>query len=133
VLADVPLEVTFGTGLFGVIAGEAAFELGGDWLATAMAALDHNRGLLSDLLATSLPAVGYVPPQATYLAWLDLRGLGLGDDPAEVLQERGQVALSHGPAFGQPGLGHARLNFATSSANLTEAVRRIASVSNYSR
>ncbi len=125
-LSRLPTEVTFGTGLFGVIAGEAAFSDGDQWLAGLMAGLDENRRLLADLLHEHLPAAGYVMPDATFLAWLDLTEMGLGDDPAAVLLERGRVALSNGPSFGEPGRGHARLNFATSPDLLEEAVRRIA-------
>ena len=70
----------------------------------------------------------YHPPAATYLAWLDCRDLGLGDDPAEVFLERGRVALNSGLAFGQGGEGHVRLNFATSPEMLERVVDRIASV-----
>ncbi len=124
-LAEMPIEVTFGTGLPGVIAGEVAFSACDDWLAALMQGLDLNRRLLADLLAERLPGVGFIPPQATYLAWLDLRALHLGDDPAEPLLERGRVALSSGPTFGTQGSGYARLNFATSPTILTEAVRRM--------
>jgi cystathionine beta-lyase len=64
--------------------------------------------------------------EATYLAWLDCRALGLGDDPAEVFLRRGRVALSPGTDFGTGGAGHARLNLATSPEVLAEAVRRMA-------
>jgi cystathionine beta-lyase len=70
--------------------------------------------------------VGYTPPRAGYLAWLDLRALNLGEDPSEALLERGKVALSPGPSFGPQGAGFARLNFGTSPALLEEAVARIA-------
>jgi cystathionine beta-lyase len=125
-LAEMPIEVTFGTGLLGVMAGEVAFEACDDWLAALVRGLDHNRRLLADLLAERLPGVGYIPPQATYLAWLDLSALDLGDDPSEPLLERGRVALASGPTFGTQGNGHARLNLATSPTILTEAVRRMA-------
>ncbi len=127
-LSELPVEVTFGTGLLGVIAGEAALTDGDEWLSGLLRGLAHNRALLAELLARHLPEVGYVPPQSTYLAWLDMRALGLGDDPAEALRERGRVALSSGPTFGPPGRGFARLNFATSPTVLAEAVRRLASV-----
>jgi cystathionine beta-lyase len=91
-----------------------------------MVGLDANRSRLATLLASALPGVGYRPPAATYLAWLDCRSLGLGDDPAAVLLERGRVAFSSGPAFGSPGKGFVRLNFATSPAILSEAVARFA-------
>ncbi|HUC01087.1 MAG TPA: aminotransferase class I/II-fold pyridoxal phosphate-dependent enzyme [Solirubrobacterales bacterium] len=111
---------------FGAIGAVAAFRHGDAWLDDVLAVLDHNRGLLADLLAEHLPEVGYTPPRAGYLAWLDLRQLGLGDDPAATLLERGKVALSPGPDFGRQGAGFARLNFGTSPALLEEAVERIA-------
>lgn len=111
---------------FGAIAAVAAFRDGDAWLDDVIAVLDHNRGLLAELLAEHLPEVGYVPPEAGYLAWLDMRELELGDDPSEVLLERGRIALSPGPQFGPQGVGFARLNYGTSPALLEEAVKRIA-------
>ncbi len=84
--------------------------------------------LLAHLLAERLPAVGYVPPQGTFLAWLDLRRLALVDDPTDLLLERGRVALYPGPMFGALGRGHARLNFATSPELLEEGVRRMTAI-----
>jgi cystathionine beta-lyase len=124
-LSAIPAEATFGTGLYGVIAGEAAFTAGQPWLDAVMDGLDHNRRRLAELLAEHLPGTGYAPPEATFLAWLDLSNLGLGDDPAVEFLRHG-VALSRGPDFGPPGRGHARLNFATSPEVLAEAVRRMA-------
>ena len=60
-----------------------------------------------------------------YLAWLDCRALGLGDDPADAFLKRGRVALSSGPTFGSEGKGFARLNFATTAALLEEGVLRM--------
>jgi cystathionine beta-lyase len=106
----------------------AAFADARPWLDAAVAGIDANRRLLADLLRERLPAVGYRPPEATYLAWLDCRPLGLGDDPAKLFLERAKVALTAGTGFGLGGAGHARLNFATSPAILAEAVDRMAAV-----
>jgi cysteine-S-conjugate beta-lyase len=126
-LDRVPVEAGFGTGLLGVIAGEAALREGGPWLDALRTGLDANRTLLAELLADALPRVRYRVPDATYLAWLDCRALDLGDDPAEVFLERGRVALASGPPFGaEQGRGFARLNFATSPDLLREGVRRLA-------
>jgi cysteine-S-conjugate beta-lyase len=57
--------------------------------------------------------VGYTVPEATYLAWLDFHDLGLGDHPGEFFREKAGVVLVDGTACGEPGRGHARLNFAT--------------------
>jgi cysteine-S-conjugate beta-lyase len=122
----IPEDAQIAAGIFGVLASEAAFRGGGPWLDDLLAGLDHNRTLLESLLAKHLPGIGYAPPEATFLAWLDCSDLGLGDDPAAHFLERGRVALSAGPEFGRMGRGFARLNFATSPEILTEAVLRMA-------
>jgi cystathionine beta-lyase len=126
-LARMPEEVSHGPSHVGIIAHCAGLRHGGDWLDGLLAGLDDNRRLLGELLADRLPAVGYRPPQGTYLAWLDCRALELPADPATVFLERGRVALSSGADFGTGGAGHVRLNLATSPELLTEAVARMAS------
>jgi cysteine-S-conjugate beta-lyase len=113
-------------GQVGVIASVAAFTESLPWLDAVLGQLDENRSLLSRLLAERLPGVRYVPPEASFLAWLDCRALGFGDDPARVFLDRGRVALSSGPGFGAPGAGFARLNMGTSPELMAEAVRRMA-------
>ena len=111
--------------LMGVTAATAAWTHGDDWLAAVVALIDENRRALVDLLAAHLPGVRYEPPSATYLAWLDVSALGLGDDPAAVFRERG-VELSAGPQFGRGGEGHVRLNIATSPGVLAATVAAMA-------
>jgi cystathionine beta-lyase len=113
-------------GHLGAIAAVAAFSEGGEWLDEVIAVLDHNRGLLRQLLAERLPEVGYVQPRAGYLAWLDLRAYELGDDPSEAILERGGLALNPGPSFGTEGNGFVRLNVGTSPALVEEMVERLA-------
>ncbi|MGW6024696.1 MalY/PatB family protein [Streptomyces sp. NPDC055099] len=126
-LARMPEEVSHGPSHLGIIAHTAALRDGGDWLDALLSGLDENRRLLADLLAEHLPSVGYTPAQGTFLAWLDCRELGLGDDPAEVFLRRGRVALNSGNTFGTGGQGFVRLNLAASPEVLTEAVRRMGS------
>ncbi|WP_019546147.1 MalY/PatB family protein [Streptomyces sulphureus] len=127
-LARIPEEVSHGPSHVGVLAHTAALRYAGEWLDALLAGLDRSRRLLGDLLAAHLPAVGYRLPEATILAWLDCRALGLGDDPAAAFLDRGRVALTSGPAFGTGGEGRVRLNYATSPDILEEAVARMASV-----
>src|ERR1017187_1932167 len=110
----------------GLLGSVAAFSESVPWLAAAVARIDGNRALLGRLLREQLPEVGYVPGSATFLAWLDCRNLGLGDDPAAAFLAGGKVALSPGPDFGEQGTGFARLNIGTSPELVTEAVRRMA-------
>lgn len=120
---------THGSSHLGAIAHVAALEEGGPWLARLLAELSANLDLLDGLLATHLPGIRWRRPEATYLAWLDCRDLGLGDDPAQAFRRRGRVALGSGPRYGaDAGRGFARLNVATSPQVIEEAVRRMASV-----
>jgi cystathionine beta-lyase len=119
-----------GASVLGVLASTAAYRDGGDWLADVVGYLNGSRELLAGLLADYLPGIGYQPPEGTYLAWLDCRGL-LRDRPIEVslaefFRDRGRVLLTDGAACGEAGRGHVRLNFATPRPVLTEIVRRMA-------
>lgn len=112
-----------GVGTFGLVANAAAYGAGGAWLEEILFRLEANRRLLVELLM-ELPQVGYFPPEATYLAWLDFGRSG-GEDPAGFLLENARVALTAGEPFGSGGKGRARLNFATPAPILTEIVERI--------
>jgi cysteine-S-conjugate beta-lyase len=122
---SVPIEVTYSAGHLGVIASVAAYRDSDDWLDATRDRIAANARLLSDLLARHLPEVAYAPGPSTYLAWLDCRDLGLGDDPAAVFLDRGRVALNPGGDFGAQGAGFARLNLATTPDVIEEAVIRM--------
>jgi cystathionine beta-lyase len=124
--AEAALLYERGTSTLGVVANIAAFRDGHDWRTEVLSYLDGNRALLARLLAEQLPAVRYQPPEGTYLAWLDCRELGLGDSPGEFFLNRAQVLVNDGPAFGEAGKGHVRLNFATSRPILTQIVGQLA-------
>jgi len=121
ILASLPGHYLGAPNLFGVTAAVAAWTQGDAWLAALIDVLDENRLLLTELLDRHLPGACYRPPSATYLAWVDCRGCRLGDEPAEVFRERG-VELSAGPQFGPSGVGHVRINLATSPAILSDMV-----------
>ena len=128
VVEGLPRSLGYGVSHVGAIAHQAAWRHGDDWLDAVNANIASNAAFLGELLAARLPAVRYRLPSSTYLAWLDCRELGLGDDPAAVFLERGRVALNAGAAFGPGGAGHVRLNLAASRATLREAVDRMAGV-----
>ncbi len=110
----------------GVHATIGALRRGRSWLDAAVAQIDENARVLADLLAQYLPGVRYRRPQASFLAWLDCRDIGLGADPAAAFLAAGRVALSPGPDFGSQGSGFARLNIGTSPELVAEAVHRMA-------
>jgi cystathionine beta-lyase len=125
-LGRLPASCQYGAGLFGVLASLAAWSSGGEWLDALLAQLDHARAEFGRLLAERLPEAGYVPPEASYLAWVDCARLGLGPEPARVFLDRGRVALGRGLDFGAPGDGFVRVTIGTSSALLAGIVDRMA-------
>ncbi|NGY63153.1 aminotransferase class I/II-fold pyridoxal phosphate-dependent enzyme [Lentzea sp. NEAU-D13] len=124
-LAAQPSDLFGVAGLFGVHATIAAWTECDEWLSAAVGYLDDNRRMVADFVAESLPGVRWHVPEATYLAWLDFRAAGLGDDPAELVRRHGRVELSPGPSFNPGGDGFARLNFATSRRVLRVVLERL--------
>lgn len=115
-------HLRYHAGYAGLVAAEAAFSSGDDWLDETIATIAANQRALPDLLPDGVEVTS--PAGASYLAWL--RCTGLGDDPAALFLERGRVALQPGLGFGAPGKGHVRLNVGTTPERLREAVTRMA-------
>jgi cystathionine beta-lyase len=122
----VPRHLRGGLGSFGIAASEVAWRHSQPWLDDVLAYLEANRDLVAEFTAAHLPSVRHFCPEATYLAWLDCRELDLEPSPYEFFLSRAKVALSDGAAFGGPGRGFVRLNFATSRQILSEALGRMA-------
>ncbi|WP_017792949.1 MalY/PatB family protein [Leucobacter salsicius] len=128
VLEQLPPEVAVRASILGLHAGVAAFSQARDWLDRVVAQVQANDELLAGLVAEQLPGVRYTRPRAGYLAWLDFRGAGLGEDPHGRILEEARVALNNGAAFGEGGAGHVRLNLACAPDTIVEAVRRVAAI-----
>jgi len=110
----------------GIEATAAAWREGDPWLAELMSYLDANRQRLASFVRERLDGIDHVPPEATFLAWLDCRALDLAGGPHAFFLERARVALSDGPDFGEAGRGFVRLNFATPRALLDAVLDRMA-------
>ena len=108
---------------FGIEATIVAWSSCAGWLDEVMSVLTANR----EQLALELPGVRCYQPEATYLAWLDCRGLGLRESPQKWFLEHARVATSNGDDF--MGQGFARLNFGTSPEILEEILDRMKKVS----
>lgn len=120
----VPSHVRGGLSVLGLRATAAAWKEGDEWLGQLLSYLQSNRDAVTAALAGLDGAVSFVP-EATYLAWIDLSGLGMGPDPAGELKQNAGVLLSSGPDFGAPGQGHVRLNFATTAEVLQGILSRL--------
>lgn len=125
-LAAMPMAVHYRASLLGGFATAIAFAEGEVWLDSVLENLDHNRYMIKELLNSQLPSVRYHIPDNSYLAWLDLEALNLGENPTETLLTKGRVAFNAGHTFGKQCSQYVRLNFATSPTIITEAIHRIA-------
>jgi cystathionine beta-lyase len=114
-----------GVNVLGLIAAQAAYQHGGDWLQELLRYLAANRDYLADFVHRYLPGLHMTIPEATYLAWLDCREAGIPGNPHEFFLQRAGVALNDGATFGPGGAGFVRLNFGCSRALLAEGLERM--------
>ncbi len=112
--------------VLGYTATLAAYRDGQPWLDALLPYLQANRDFAVDYAGSKLPGVAVAAPEATYLAWLDCRESPIpGGDPCAFFLDKARVALNDGAAFGKPGRGFVRLNFACPRSILTEALDRM--------
>lgn len=109
--------------LIGLVAAEAAYEHGDEWLQAQIEYLRANRDLVEKTLGC-LPGIKIAKLEATYLAWIDVSGLGMADPIAAF--EAGGVGLSPGAQFGDKNF--VRLNFGCSRILLQQALDRMVKV-----
>ena len=98
----------------------AAYRDGEAWRQALLEVLRKNRDCVESVVA-SLPELKMTHVEATYLAWIDARGLGV-DDPVGFFEAAG-VGLSSGADFGLP--GWVRLNFGCAPDVLDSALQRV--------
>ena len=112
--------------IFGTIAMEAAYSQGGDWLDQLLVYLKGNADLLVDYTASNLPGISVRPPEATYLAWLDMKNLGMRSKQLrEFMTRDARIGCNDGPSFGPGGSGYQRLNFACPRSTLEKALHQL--------
>ena len=118
-----------GVSTFGIVALEAAYNHGEEWLAQVLVYIMGNLRYLEEYIAEYLPQITVVPLEGTYLVWLDCRRLGLGKMELEqVMLKEAKVYLGEGYIFGVEGEGFERINIACPRTVLVEALERIRNV-----
>lgn len=112
--------------LFAPIATIAAYRQGEAWLEELLRYLEGNVETVERFCRERLPEIRPLRPQASFLVWLDCRGLGLGQQELRSLFVEGaRLALNDGEMFGPGGEGFMRLNVGTQRARLEEALSRL--------
>lgn len=115
--------------IFSPIATIAAFRKGEEWRRQMVKYVEENVDFVISYCAKYIPQIKPLRPQASFLVWLDCRGLGLGHDAlTDLFINKAGLALNDGETFNPGGEGFMRLNVGTSRATLKLALDRLAAI-----
>ncbi|NLY36581.1 MAG: pyridoxal phosphate-dependent aminotransferase [Tissierellia bacterium] len=114
---------------FGIAANIAAFTESEDWYQEMMEYIQGNLDYVTNFINNEFsPKIKVRKPQATYLMWLDCRGLGLSPEAlSEFFQKKAKLLLNDGELFGDEGKGFMRLNSAAPRYLLEQAMGQLKS------
>lgn len=109
--------------ILAVLATMAAYHEGATWLDALNNYVRANHVYLQETLHSAFPEISYQLPDATYLAWLNLRPLKLNmAELNQALIEQFHVAIMSGEVYGEAGLGYLRLNLGCPRAKVEQGV-----------
>lgn len=109
--------------LFAYTATQAAYEGGEEWLGELLKYIQGNIDFVSDFLATHIPQIKPMVPEASFLVWLDCRGLGLSQkELVHLFKDKAHLVLNDGTMFGKEGEGFMRMNVGSPRAVIEKAL-----------
>ena len=112
--------------VFGMVALEAAYRDGEEWLEQLLSYLNENLEFLMKYFKERIPKIRVIKPEGTYLVWLDCRQLGFNTKALnDFMIKKAKVALDDGYWFGIEGEGFMRINIACPRSFLEEGIKRI--------
>lgn len=111
--------------LMGMIATEAAYVDGADWMKALKNVIQYNYDIVVSYFKEHAPEIVVSPLEGTYLAFVDLRPVVDKADIIEFIQEKCGIAVDYGEWFGEGYEGFIRLNLATKPENIEYAVTQI--------
>ena len=112
--------------LFSPIATIAAYSQGEDYRRQMLSYIEENIRFVEDYCHKHLPNITPLRPEASFLVWLDCRGLGLSHDALiDLFVNRARLALNDGAMFGSGGEGFMRMNVGTPRSILKKALDRL--------
>jgi len=113
--------------IFGLVAMEAAYTHGKEWLNQLLDYLSANQNFLIDYLNEKIPELKVIRAEGTYLIWIDFRNLKLKNNKSikDFLNHDAKIGLNNGSMFGKEGEGFFRMNIACPRKILTNALENL--------
>ena len=112
--------------LFGMVASQAAYTYGEEWLRQLLDYVKGNIDYVEKYISENIPLVKMIRPEATYMVWLDFRELGMNkDELKQFIIHKARLGLNDGPVFGPGGEGFQRMNLACPRKYVNEAMVRL--------
>ncbi|HHU77374.1 MAG TPA: pyridoxal phosphate-dependent aminotransferase [Clostridiales bacterium] len=125
-LAEISRSASGHVGTMGLIACQAAYAHGAEWLDALKKYLEGNIEFVRSFLSARLPKIKLIEPQGTYLLWLDFRQLNMSEEEREeFLIQKAGIWLSKGTIFGREGTGFERMNIASPRLILKKALLQL--------
>ena len=113
--------------MISTVGAEEAYRHGEKWLDQMLAYVEDNIDFVSDYVDSNIPGVKIIRPQASFLVWVDFRGLHMCQkEIMDMLLDKAHIAVNDGTMFGRQGEGFARLNIGCPRSVLKEALDQIA-------
>jgi cysteine-S-conjugate beta-lyase len=112
--------------IFGMIGAEAAYNTGEEWLEELIDYIEVNKELVQKFMAEKFPSIKVLDSEATYLLWIDFRGLGMGKVELErFLAEDAKLWLTAGDTYGDEGFGFERMNLACPRSTIEKGLKQL--------
>ena len=103
-----------------------AYNEGEEWLEQMLEYVEANIDFMEQYLKDNMPKMGMIRPQASFLVFLDARGLGLPHDKlVEFFVREAKVGMNDGAMFGEEGSGYMRMNLGCPRSVLEKALNQI--------
>lgn len=112
--------------IFGIIGSEAAYNTGEEWLEELINYIEGNKKLIQEFMAEKFPMIKVLDSEATYLLWVDFRGLGMEKEVLEkFLAKDAKLWFSSGYIYGDEGRGFERINLACPRSTIEKGLKQL--------
>lgn len=109
-----------------IYATQAGYRHGAEWLEQCLHYIEGNINYVEQYCREHIPGVVAIKPQASFLVWLDCRGLGLShEEVVDLFRDKARLAMNEGSMFGDAGRCHMRFNMGSPRSVIERAMHQL--------